>query len=80
MLQSLLVLARLGVAGDPRAADALEILEAKRLPDGRWRADGAWWKPPGRPGGGIEVVDWGRRGPNEMVTLNALRVRAAAGR
>jgi hypothetical protein len=22
----------------------------------------------------VEVVDWGRRGPNEMITLNALRV------
>ncbi len=27
-----------------------------------------------------EVVDWGRSGPNEMVTLNALRVLRAAGR
>jgi hypothetical protein len=28
----------------------------------------------------IEVVDEGRRGPNEMITLNALRVLKAAGR
>lgn len=28
----------------------------------------------------IEVVDWGRNGPNEMITLNALRVLKAAGR
>jgi hypothetical protein len=27
-----------------------------------------------------EVVDWGRSGPNEMLTLNALRVLKAAGR
>jgi len=26
-----------------------------------------------------EVVDWGRGGPNEMITLNALRVLKAAG-
>jgi hypothetical protein len=26
------------------------------------------------------VVDWGRRGPNETITLNALRVLKAAGR
>jgi hypothetical protein len=26
------------------------------------------------------VVDWGRRGPNEMITLNALRVLRMAGR
>jgi hypothetical protein len=25
-------------------------------------------------------VDWGRRGPNTMITLNALRVLKAAGR
>jgi len=27
-----------------------------------------------------EVVDWGRSGPNEMITVNALRVLKAAGR
>ncbi len=27
-----------------------------------------------------EVVDWGRRGPNAMITLNGLRVLKAAGR
>jgi hypothetical protein len=28
----------------------------------------------------VEVVDWGRNGPNEMLTLNALRVLKSAGR
>jgi len=28
----------------------------------------------------LEVVDWGRDGPNEMITLNALRCLRAAGR
>jgi hypothetical protein len=28
----------------------------------------------------VEVVDWGRNGPNEMITLNALRVLKLAGR
>jgi hypothetical protein len=28
----------------------------------------------------VEVVDWGRRGPNELITLNALRVLKAARR
>ena len=27
-----------------------------------------------------EVVDWGRSGPNQMITLNALRALKAAGR
>jgi hypothetical protein len=38
-------------------------------------------RPPGtRAGSGpVEVVDWGRSGSNEMLTLNALRVLHAAG-
>jgi hypothetical protein len=78
VLQALLVLSRMGRAGDPRAADALELVESRRLPDGRWRAGGRWWKPPGTKGSNVEVVDWGRSGPNEMITLNALRVLRAA--
>jgi hypothetical protein len=75
ILQALLVLSRMGKAGDPRTADALDELERRRLPDGRWRAYGQWWKPIDSavtP----EVVDWGHSGePNPMITLNALRVR-----
>ncbi|TDD10318.1 hypothetical protein [Nonomuraea diastatica] len=79
ILQALLVLSRMGLAGDPRAADALDELERRRLRDGRWRAGGRWWNPPGRAYA-QDVVDWGRSGPNEMITLNALRVLRAAGR
>ena len=73
VLQGLLILSRLGLAGDPRAAEAVALVEGRRQPDGRWKADGGWWRGPESsilP----EVVDWGRRGPNEMITLNALRV------
>ncbi len=80
MLSALIVIARGGWSTDPRAEDALDLLEKKRRPDGRWNAQAQWWrtddskKPP-------EVVDWGNAGePNLMVTLNALRVLAAAGR
>jgi hypothetical protein len=72
VLQALVVLSRLGLATDPRAADGLDLLERRRLSDGRWRAGGRW--------NGTEVVDWGRSGPNEMITLNALRVLRTAGR
>ena len=75
--RALVVLARMGRAGDPRAADGLELLEERRLPDGRWRAGGRWWKPPGSRGANVEVIDWGS-GPNELLTLNALRVLHAA--
>jgi hypothetical protein len=82
VLQALLILSRLGRAGDPRAGDALELLLRRRRADGRWQPGGCWWRPPGstRTGSGpVEVVDWGRSGPNEMLTLNALRVVKAAG-
>jgi hypothetical protein len=78
MLQALVILSRLGLARDLRAEDAIELLEERRLPDGRWRAGARWWKPPGSKGANVEAVDWGRTGQNEMVTLNALRVLHAA--
>jgi hypothetical protein len=77
--QALVVLARMGLAGDPRAADGLDLLEERRLPGGRWRAGGRWWKAPGSKGSNVEVVHWGT-GPNELLTLHALRVLRAAGR
>jgi hypothetical protein len=77
--QALVVLARMGIGDDPRANDALDLLEARRLPDGRWRAGSRWWRPPGSSGANVEVVDWGS-GPNELLTLHALRVLQAAGR
>jgi hypothetical protein len=80
VLQALVILDRMGFARDPRAIEALEQLERRRLPDGRWRPGAYWWRPPGSTGGSAEVVDWGRGGPNEMITLNALRVLCGAGR
>jgi hypothetical protein len=77
ILQGLLILSRMGYVRDARAADALDVLESLRAPDGRWAARGYWWKP-GDGRGNTDVVDWGRRGPNELITLNALRVLAAA--
>jgi hypothetical protein len=71
--QALLVLGRLGKLDDGRVDEALDRLVRLRRPDGRWEAGRCWWKPPGSPMV-AEVVDWGRRGPNEMITLNALRV------
>jgi hypothetical protein len=78
-LQALVVLERMGLAGDPRATDGLDLLQERRLGDGRWRPGSRWWRPPGSSGSNVEVVDWGS-GPSEMLTLNALRVLRAAGR
>jgi hypothetical protein len=79
ILQALRVVALLGRLADPRAQDALDVLERQRLPDGTWAAQGYWWYAPGARRA-REVVDWGRRGPNEMITVHALRVLKAAGR
>jgi hypothetical protein len=79
ILQALLVLSRMGKASDPRAAEALDEVERQRLPDGRWRPAGSWWTGVGARTA-AEVVNWGRTGPNEMITLNALRVLRSAGR
>lgn len=79
VLQALLVLSRLDKLPDPRADDALGLLLERRRPDGLWAPGGYWWRRPGSKTA-VEAVDWGRRGPNEMITLNALRVLRAAGR
>jgi hypothetical protein len=79
VLQALLVLGRLGRIDDPRCADALDVVEGQRRRDGRWNANGRWWKAPGASTY-AEAVDWGPSRPSEMVTLNALRVLQQAGR
>ena len=79
LLQGLLILARMGRAGDPRAADAIEELERQRRPDGTWHATSHYWRPPGRSANPNEAVDWGEHA-HEMATLNALRVLKSAAR
>lgn len=78
ILQALVILSRADQVRDPRCAEALDLIERKRGADGCWRAEGFYWKPNGISN--VEVADWGRRGANEMITLNALRVLKAAGR
>lgn len=80
ILHGLLMLSRVIGLEDPRAAEALDIIESKQRPDGTWWAGGSYWHPPGRRVSGIDVADWGRRGTNEMITLNALRVLRSSGR
>ena len=72
-----------GKGRDPRMTEALDLLESKCGKDGKWAVEGTYWRTP-VPGekrrAGQEAVDWGRSGPNEMITLNALRVLQMAGR
>jgi hypothetical protein len=79
LLAGLRTLAAVGAINDPRAADALDLLEAKRRPDGTWRVEGKWWKRPGSGGRNAEAVDWGATA-NEVLTEQALGVLGAAGR
>jgi hypothetical protein len=87
ILQELMMLSRAGKLSDLRTKDALDVVEKKRGPDGLWRADHSYWSlKRARPEkskvsvSNVEIVDWGRRGPNKMITLNALRVLKGSGR
>ena len=82
LLEAMRVIALAGKARDPRMTEALDLLESKQSPDGLWEVQGCYWQPHrrGRRASSTEAVDWGRSGPNEMITLNALRVLKSAGR
>ena len=64
---------------EARAADALDILESKRRPDGTWRVEGKWWKRPDSKGSNVEAVDWGEAA-HEVLSAQAEGVLRAAGR
>ena len=64
---------------DPRASDALDLIESKRQPDGTWRCERRWWKRPGSKGAGVEAVDWGPAA-DELLTARAQATLQAAGR
>ena len=80
-LQALVVLARMGRAADPRAADAIGELHARRHTDGRWHGSKKYWNPP-TPGGrrAAEAIDWSKDDLGDrMTTLRAMTVLRAAG-
>ena len=83
LLIGLRVLAETGHVADPRTRDALDLLEARRRPDGGWSADKAFYRRPGSSSGLVEVADWtaARQGSvSEPLTLFSLLVLKAAGR
>jgi len=87
ILQELTILSRAGKLDDPRTKEALDIVEKKRVPDGLWHADDYYWNMRRTPMtklkvlvSNVEIVDWGRKGPNKMITVNALRALKASGR
>src|SRR5438270_9864542 len=87
ILQELTILSRAGELDDPRTKEALDIVEKKRGPDGLWHADDYYWSirrtsltKSKMLVSNVEVVDWERKGLNNMITLNALRILKASGR
>lgn len=71
-----------GMIDDPRCADALDLLESKRLPDGGWPANSRHYRTSDQHGQ-HDYVDWGptnTKHRNEWITAEALAVLRAAGR
>ena len=79
VLVGLTTLARSVGLDDRRTADALDLIESKRLPDGTWRAEGRWWKGPGSKGSNVEAIDWGEAA-DALLTERAEDALRAAGR
>jgi len=83
-LGGLKAMANVGRIRDPRCADALDLLEEKRLPDGGWPSEKRFYKVrPRAMEANADYVDWGgtsAKRMNEWVTVDALTVLRAAGR
>jgi hypothetical protein len=83
LLCGLKALAEVGLVTDPRCADALDLLESKRLPDGGWAAEARYHRGTSTsPKSNNDYVNWGGVGKsaNPWITADALAVLAAAGR
>jgi hypothetical protein len=77
VLGGLVAMMEMGLLADPRCADALNLLESRRLPDG-WPAQATYAR-----GATRDSVDWGAtstRRANPWVTADAVAVLRAAGR
>ena len=83
LLGGLMAMAELDLLGDPRCAQALDLLESKRLADGGWPAEAKLYTTSDEPRNGTSSVDWGgtsRKQMNPWVTVMALFVLIKARR
>jgi len=83
ILFALKVMAEAGFIRDERCADALDLLESKRLPDGGFPAEFRYYRVAEKHVSCGSLVGWGvtsARQMNEFVTAEALGVLKAAGR
>jgi hypothetical protein len=77
ILVALKVLGEAGFLGDPRCAEAIAFLEAKRLSDGGFPAERKYYQVTSELVNGRSLVDWGgtsRKQSNPFVTVEALMV------
>ena len=82
-LFGLLVMSEAGFLSDPRCAPAVELLQAKQLPEGGFPAEKRYYRVSTSAQSGASAVDWGPTSPqkmNEFVSIDALRALEAAGR
>ena len=83
LLFALKVMAESGVLSDPRCAEALDWLEARRLPDGGFPAEESFSRRSRPDLSGYAPVAWGGKSPrraNPFVSVDALYVLRQAGR
>lgn len=83
ILSGLKVMAEAGFIRDERCAEALDLIESKRLPDGGFPAEKQYYRTAEWAQGTRSLVDWGgtdRTRMNPWVTADALTVLTAAGR
>jgi len=83
ILFGLKVMSEIGCISDPRCQEALEMVEAKRQPDGGFPAEIRYYTVTNRQTSNKSLVSWGGTSTNksnEWVTVEALRVLTAAGR
>ena len=82
ILFGLKVMAEAGFIHDERCREALDLLLAKRLPDGGFPAEKAYYQVTEKEVSGRSLVSWGgtsKKRMNEFVTADALYVLKAAG-
>lgn len=77
ILFGLKVMKEAGFGDDERCAEAVSLLKSKRLDDGGFPAEAAYYRTSSRPTTGRSVVGWGgvsKRKMNEFVTCDAMSI------
>jgi len=83
ILFALKLMAEAGYIRDPRGAAAVDLLQAKRLPDGGFPNEKRWFTVSNQTITRGSYVDWGpvsKSLTNEYITVDAYHVLRAAGR